>query len=701
MAATVLTTLAQVQQLVQVYLSRPTEPVFFDIETTGLNPRRNQIAAIQLKQGTRGTVIIDVRATSPRKLIPALAPIFEQLRIVGHNIKFDLGFLRPFGIRAGKVFDTQIAEQLIRGVGLSEAKNRGFGVNLEATAERYGQPVSKEEREWFYKPAPLDERPEWFEPFPPEQIDYMSQDVDVLGPIMSAQAKRLRQSDLLEVTGIEMRALLALVEMEYAGIRIDVAGWREFIAEKETEAKRLEEEALAIIGAAILADRIERYDKEMERYRAYRTQIEEQERLARAAWDAVSEKSTPGWGEFKQNWMAMWRAEHEAVAKPKLDTSPPDIGSTTQLIVGLERLGVPVPTKKNDKGVMVKTTESDSLEPLADDYPVVGLLLGWRKQSKFVTSFGEALLQYVEPGTSRIHSDYMQIGAGTGRMSCTRPNFQQIPSKGDGKRVRALVQAQPDWVLLTADFSNIELRILANISGEPAMIAAFAAGLDLHSETARRMFSLPDDVDPKTTIWKRDLTYRQIAKIINFMLVYGGSPFKLAKEIGIEVDEAERLVAAYFAAYPRVKQWMDETKAKGLKELKARTLSGRIRLFDSPGPEPVRNGLDGYGHYMEQLRDWRKARARIERQSLNTPIQGTSADITKLAQALFNERVDGNLARAVAVVHDEIVVEAHKNYAKRAEMVLAQAMKDACDVYLTVSPVPMPEVNISDHWEKD
>jgi DNA polymerase-1 len=685
----VLTSGNQVEALVKAYTSRP-GAVYFDTETTGLT-RRNKLVAIQLKQDGRQSKVIDAR---DKLDIPALLrPIFERRLIVGHNLKFDLGFMRRHGVKASVVFDTQIAQQLILGIGLSESNGRA---GLEQTAAMYGEAVSKDERGWFYTPAPLDERPEeWEAPFPADQISYMEQDVDVLPAIMAGQLAKLKSMGLVEVFKIEMRCLLALVEMEHAGIFIDVVGWREFITIKEAEAKRLENEALALIGPAILKVRIESYDREVRHYEAYRTQVKQAEAQFREEWGHRATAGT-GWGEFKQEQMAQWRADHPAVGKPKLDTSVPDIGSTTQLVSGLLALGVAVPTKKNLKGNLVNTTESKSLESV--NHPVVKLLLEYRKNAKFVQSFGESLLAHVDPKTGRIHSDYQQIGAGTGRMSCVRPNFQQIPSKGDGKIIRGLVKAKPGCVMLTADFSNIELRILANISKDPAMCAAFNAGLDLHSETARRMFNLKADVDPKTEMWKRDLSYRQIAKIINFMLIYGGSPFKLSKEIGIEVQEAEALVLAYFKAYPGVKTWMMRTKREGLDSREARTLAGRYRPLVAPGPEPHYNWED----FHDKMAEWKKLRGRAERQALNTPIQGTSADITKLALAIFSETVDPKLGRLVACVHDEIVVECVQD--ERAVLLvgrtLRESMKAACDAYLKFSPVPEPEVEVADHWSK-
>ena len=694
------------EQVARTYLSRPDEEVYFDLETTGLDPRTDKLVMAQFRQGERTPVIFDLRRNP--EYIRAFAPIFADspLRIVGHNLDFDLRWLRQWGIkwRRLKVYDTMVAELVILGLGKSEAKNRGMGVNLEDTADRYGIPVSKQERNWFIG---LDQRPEWDQAFPESQLVYGAQDVNVLGQIRADQLKEIKRLKLTETVKIEMRCLPAIVEMEHAGIHIEVDQWRDFIREKEQEAAILEDEVLAELGTAIIEDRLERYDRELRTYEAYRAAVKAEEERLHGLWLTFSgSPDCPAWGQFKQNGMSHWRANNEAVSKPKLDTSPPNLDSPAQLIAAFERLGVPVPTKKNPKGQRVKTVDSAALETM--DHPAAVQLRTYRKAVKFSVSFGENLLSLVDD-RDRIHSDYNQIGAGTGRFSCENPNSQQIPSKGEGgKRLRQLFTAPPGYYLLTADFSNIELRILANITGDPDLCAAFAAGADLHSETAKKMFGLPADWDKEkcdTTEWKNGWSYRDISKKINFLLIYGGSPFKLAKELGIEAKEAEHLVDLFFEVYPGIKRWMDRTRDEVHQTHQARTLSGRRRPIADAGPEPSkpRNYRDrkAWGEYNELLDEWKKRRSRAERQALNTPIQGTSADITKLAMALFFERTDTRLGRLVICVHDEIVVEAREDSAGVIAEQLSSCMKEACDKYLTVSPVPAPKVAIERYWKKD
>ena len=237
-------------------------------------------------------------------------------------------------------------------------------------------------------------------------------------------------------------------------------------------------------------------------------------------------------------------------------------------------------------------------------------------------------------------------------MSCTRPNWQQVPSRGDGKKLRECVVAAPGYQLLTADFSNIEMRILAEYSRDERLLGFFDADVDLHSEVARLMFGLDESVDPKTTPCPAvpGWSYRDVAKTINYGLVYGMSATRLARTALITQDEAQRLMDAYFGLFPEVVKWLKRAAKAGTDRWFTRTMLGRIRPYkplhpvEVGAPWPVRN-------------EYKKARARIERQSMNTPIQGTSADITKEALTRYYELPGTKKGRVVAIVHDELVVE--------------------------------------------
>ena len=704
----VLTRLDDIERLVAAYIARG-KPVSFDIETTGLDPRKNRLVMIQVQQASRKSVVIDCRRYETEielGIIPeddmyylgeTLVPLFTgQLLIVGHNLKFDLGFIRQrMGIKATRIFDTMIAEQIIHGVGRSDARKVGIGLTLKSVAASYGlAEMSKDERSWFID---LDQRPEWNQPFPNEQLLYGAKDVEVLQPIMQEQQVSLKELRLIPVAQLEMRTLPALVEVEHAGVHVDVDGWRAFIEEKKAQAAELETKALEVFGAPILAQRQIDYDLALIEYEQWEYERDRRVDDLRDIWSVGHDTGYPSWGAFKNANMKLWREEHPNPGRPKPDTSLPNLGSPKQLLTAFEALGIPA-----------EKTGKDVLKLLEDDYPAVKLLTDWRVTEKFVTSFGEALLQFVDPGTGRIHPEYVQIGASTGRMSCSRPNWQQVPSKGDGAKLRALVIAEPGNSILTADFSNIELRILADMSRDPRMLEMFSSGMDLHSYTAKMMFGLDDNVDVKHDEAFPGVTFRAVAKMINFGLVYGMSATKLSRTLKITREKANELMDAYFSLYPGVQRWLEEQRTAGIHQLTSYTYAGRKRFYSLPN-EPLRpatRDVEVVNEWLDQRRLWKGQKHRIERQACNTPVQGTSADITKLALCLLYESINVDTAlrdvtRIIAIVHDEVVLEVPADLADHASRVLAEAMQQAASTYLKVVTLPPVEVAVSDHWTKE
>jgi DNA polymerase I len=264
------------------------------------------------------------------------------------------------------------------------------------------------------------------------------------------------------------------------------------------------------------------------------------------------------------------------------------------------------------------------------------------------------------------------------------------------------VIAAPGNVLLTADFSNIELRILAEMSKDETMLRFFAEGKDLHSETARLMFGLPEDADPKTMELAPGLTYRSVAKTINFGLVYGMSALSLASSLGIEQAKAEALMETYFATYPRVAQWLRKSSRQALQQGYSETIAGRKRWYAVPAQMPQYDPeyYQEWDEYLDERREYYKLAGRAERQAKNAPIQGTSADILKYALALLYQHLAEGCF-IVACVHDEIVLEAPDEQAESCAALLAKAMQKACRAYLKTVAVPLPEVSVAPYWKKE
>ncbi len=341
--------------------------------------------------------------------------------------------------------------------------------------------------------------------------------------------------------------------------------------------------------------------------------------------------------------------------------SPKQLGE-----VLFEKLGLPA-TKRTKSGY---STDASVLSGLATQHPIATLLIEYREITKLKSTYIDALPRLVgEDG--RLHTTFNQTVAATGRLSSSNPNLQNIPVRSDlGQRIRAaFVPAQPGDLMVSADYSQIELRVLAHLSGDSGLIEAFTSGRDFHTATASRVFGVePDAVTPEM---------RRRAKAVNFGIVYGQSAHGLAESLGIAHAEAQEMIDRYFAAYPRVRAFLDETVARAHRDGFAVTMFGRRR----PIPElaSANHSLRGFG----------------ERTAMNHPMQGTAADIMKLAMIEDDRRLraEGLASRMVLQVHDELVFEAPPQEIDA----LATLVRDAMTSVVTLA-VPL-EVSVA--WGPD
>jgi DNA polymerase I len=336
-----------------------------------------------------------------------------------------------------------------------------------------------------------------------------------------------------------------------------------------------------------------------------------------------------------------------------------NLDSQQQVADALLNLGVPVP----------QTTRAWQLQPLAEKYPVVGKLLEYRAVAKSLSSFGENMLDFIEDKTGRVHADFRQIGAPTGRFSCSNPNLQQIPHE---TAYRRCFRAPEGRKLVIADYSQIELRILADFSGDQNFITAFISGQDFHTTAASQVFNVkPEDVTPDQ---------RSFAKRLNFGVVYGIGASRFALMTGLSQMEAENTLRQYFATYRGLDSWLRQTGQRVVNERSVRTGSGRMmRLRFDPND--------------------RQQIASAQRNGKNMPIQGTSADILKRALRLLHDNIAGTSARLVNIVHDEIIVECDEAEAESTSEKLKKAMCDAGEEYVSKVPVNV-DVQISEEWAK-
>jgi DNA polymerase-1 len=319
-----------------------------------------------------------------------------------------------------------------------------------------------------------------------------------------------------------------------------------------------------------------------------------------------------------------------------------------------DRLGLPV-LGKTPKGQ--PSTAENVLQELAQDYALPELILKHRALAKLKSTYTDKLPMEIDPRTGRIHTSYHQAVAATGRLSSSDPNLQNIPIRTpEGRRIRQAFVAPQGYRLLAADYSQIELRIMAHLSGDQGLLDAFAADLDIHRATAAEVFGLePDDVGDDE---------RRSAKAINFGLIYGMSAFGLSRQLGIDRAEAQRYVDLYFSRYPGVKRYMDETRAQAREQGYVSTVFGR-RLYL---PE-----IKSKNHQRRQY---------AERSAINAPMQGTAADIIKRAMIRLNRWLEDNDAdaRLIMQVHDELVLEVAESDAQHLAKNVRSLMESAADL---------------------
>ncbi|NPC55457.1 DNA polymerase I [Caenimonas soli] len=369
--------------------------------------------------------------------------------------------------------------------------------------------------------------------------------------------------------------------------------------------------------------------------------------------------------ELGQRMMQLEKEAHDLAGQPFNLGSPKQIGE-----ILFTKLGLPV-TKKTPSGV--PSTDEEVLEKLAEDYPLPAKLLEHRGLSKLKGTYTDKLAQMAHPKTGRVHTHYAQAVAITGRLSSNDPNLQNIPVKtAEGRRVREAFIAPAGHKIASADYSQIELRIMAHLSEDAALMRAFREGMDVHRATAAEVFAVaPDQVSSEQ---------RRYAKVINFGLIYGMSAFGLARNLGIDGTAAKNYIQRYFERYPGVKNYMDETRLSAKSKGYVETVFGR-RLY-----LPEINSPNG------------PRRGGAERQAINAPMQGTAADLIKLSMVKVQDVLDaeGRRTRMIMQVHDELVFEVPEDEVEWLRTEIPRIMAGVAELRVPL----LAEIGIGENWEK-
>ncbi|HWW74901.1 MAG TPA: DNA polymerase, partial [Pyrinomonadaceae bacterium] len=574
--------------------------VGFDTETTSLSPFEGRVRLVQLAAAGEPVYVFDLdRLTGEggddarrerARASDSLAPLRRLLAAtrpvkVAHNAKFDAKWVRHYlGVELCSDFDS-------RGENKNEVERGGLFDTLLAS-----QLVSAGEQEDRHSLASVSERylnvavdktqqvSDWSGELSAAQLEYAARDAELMLPLRAKLVEALRANALTRTAQLEFECVVPLAAMELEGVYLDKDCWSATLKDIEKQRNELHE---------LLQDEL-------------------------AEEPAQQSLFGPARGDI-------------------------NLDSHVQLTRALKRV-LPAGEEIPD------STRNWKLEPLAAKYTVVRRILDYRTLQKTL-KFGETLLESVDKGkpeaerTSRIHPHFHQIGAPTGRMSCTDPNVQQVPHAFD---MRRCFRAPEGRRLVVADYSQIELRILADFTNDRGFVEAFRSGADLHRTTAAQVFGVKvEDVSKEQ---------RDFAKRLNFGVVYGIGARRFALLTGLKESEAEDLLKRYFATYRDLDAWLRDAGFKAVRERTApRTVAGRLFRFNFD-PED------------------KQAASLAQRNGKNAPIQGSSADIIKRALRLLHDRLKGTDAVVVNVVHDEVVVECPAEEAEEFARVVEQAM---------------------------
>ncbi len=559
------------------------QQICFDTETTSTDPMRAKLVGISLAIEPGQAFYIPVghiggsAQLSLDVVLETLRPAFTDAKIakIGHNLKYDCLVLKCNGLDVTPLgFDSMLAAWVIepdsRRLGLKAMAEGELNVSLTHIEDLIGSGAKQLTMDMV---AVEDVAP------------YASADAEIPLRLMPILRKRLEERNSLEVfERIEMPLIPVLIEMEYAGIAIDVDFFKSFAKELNRRMLEIQKDMYASVG----------YD-------------------------------------FNLN-------------------------STQQLSkVLFETLRLTPPDSSNKTKAGGYSTAAGVLEEMKDQHEVVNWILEYREISKLVSTYLEALPRQLNPRTRRVHTSFNQTGSVTGRLASSDPNLQNIPTRTElGHQVRCGFVAEPGNLLLSVDYSQIELRIVAHMAEDEAMLAAFRAGQDIHATTAAAIFNVTlEDVSKEQ---------RRHAKAINFGLIYGMSAFGLSRSTDLTLSEAENFVKAYFQKFPGVKTYLDGIRRQAAERGYVETMLGRRRYF----PE-LRNPPTA------------QIRARAEREAINAPIQGSAADILKVAMI----RLPGELKRAglhsrmLLQVHDELLLECPQAELNETARVVRTVMESA------------------------
>lgn len=650
--------------------------VGLDIETTGLDPRQDRLVLVALAFPDGEVKVFE--ASDPQLGLTLQSVWGETL--VCHFATFDIPWLcRHFGLPVPqRILDTRVAEALL-------VSGLNLELSLKETAQRrLGVELDKSLQTSFAEAGPVTEA----------QRAYAAQDARILLPLIRAQEEELHQAGLWTIWEIEKACTPVFVKMAVLGVPFDPGRLAPYLEQVRREREWLEQQLGHQLGGPYLNRLLEDYDQKLQAYQAWQEALEAErqrlvtlwdqsmaeaiaffeehprqrrdaEALGPAEWDSRWKELLRDRGEWKgrkrfvHDQLVLWQAQHPRPAKPA-PPPPFDPDSPKQVLEAFQALGY--------SDLSSVSEEQLRLYPFREEHwEVVNLLLRYRSRRKIETAFGEPLLAAVwEDG--RLRPQFRQIGTASGRPTTVSPNLLQLPSAKTDQGVRQAVVAPPGYRLVVADYSQIELRLLAALSGDEQMIDLFQRGEDLHQATARLLFGS-----------RAGEKERRIAKAVNFLTVYGGGPRRLAEVasqggIVLSAQEAKQVIARWKESFPTAWSALEEWQESSLRRRETRSAWGRRRLF---GPEEPPD--------------------EVRRAGANHVIQSSAADVMKLAMAAVDRLVSPLGAWICLQVYDELVLVVPEEKAEWTRKLVVSGMTEAARRLL--GPVPAEvEAIVAESW---
>ena len=615
----------------------------FDTETRGMDPYTKELLSMQLGDNEK-QFVIDCSTVNPK----LYKELLETKELIMHNAKFDLRFLYYYQIVPTKIYDSFLVERILT-TGIDTARR-----SLDAVTYKYCKiELDKTVRGHIHR-----------EGLSTRVIKYAADDVKYLHQIKRKQEVALEEMKLTKTASLDNQFVLVLAYIEYCGMFMVKEEWQKKCKDDLKDLNAVKEKLDEFI--------LENKDK---------------------------------YGSYIDNQLSLF----EEGTKCKLNWA-----SSKQVIPFMQSLGVDTLTKDKETGLMKHSIDKKVLGPQKKKHPIISTYIEYTEHQKVVSTYGENWFDYINPVTGRIHTNYTQI-MNTGRLSSGQkgkpkqglpqlPNMQNIPSDN---RTRGCFQSEPGNLLIVSDYSGQEQIVLANKSLDKDLIRFYKEGLgDMHSFIASKIFPELSNLT-LDEIKENHKGKRQIAKGAGFAINYGGTGITISQNLSLSLEEGEEVYKAYFKAFPGLADYFKQEKSRALAlgYVQFNNISGRKcfipffeefqklhkEIYETDGfweSYKLEKSMDSIifkNHFKPKVREYFMKKGDIERMSLNYPIQGTSADVTKLAGIyFFRYLVENNLVFTVKmpnVVHDEWIVECPENMAEDVSKILQECMEKAGDVF--------------------